>query len=498
VIEKVSHEDTAAAWGVVDGILTVTSDEALRKKTSLHIYDIRDLLIEVPDYDEVPNIDLQSVLQSGQGGSGQSPFEENENDNQEDKRTLDERTDDIVNIITKIVDSPNWEDNGGSTGQIMKLNGNLIIINTPANHRQISSLLGQLRQVRSMQINVETKFMLVNQDWFEQIGFDLDVYLNAQNNQVRAAQVNTPNANVRDFFSGGQSGTLDKTISSPAPGSTTGGNHPNVTQGRGNPPGAGWSPIGFVQDSLGLSSNLAPATDWSSAILGAAPALGIAGSFLDDIQVDFLVKATQADRRSVALTAPRLTFTNGQTSNIYVATQQAFVSDLQPIVGDSAVGFDPTISVVSEGVTLLVEGTISADRRYVTMNVDAGISRIDGFAQAAVTAVAGGQLVSSADTQSFIQLPTVTVTRVRTTATVPDQGTILLGGQRLVTEYEVETGVPVLSKIPVINRFFTNRIEAKEEQTLLILLKPTVLIQSEQEDKNFPGLANSLELGLGG
>ena len=50
----------------------------------------------------------------------------------------------------------------------------------------------------------------------------------------------------------------------------------------------------------------------------------------------------------------------------------------------------------------------------------------------------------------------------------------------------------------MINRFFTNRIEAKEEQTLLILLKPTVLIQSEQEDKNFPGLANSLELGRDG
>jgi type II secretory pathway component GspD/PulD (secretin)/tetratricopeptide (TPR) repeat protein len=499
VIEKVSSEDQNAAWGVVDGILTVTSDEALRRKTTLHIYDIRDLLIEVPDYDEVPTIDLQSVLQSGQGGGGQSPFQDdNEDDEDEDRRTLDERTDDILNIITKIVDSPNWEDNGGDTGQIMKLNGNLIIINTPANHRQISSLLGQLRQVRSMQINVETKFLLVNQDWFEQIGFDLDVYLNAENNQVRAAQANTPNANVRDFFQGGGSGTIDATISSPAGGSTTGGAHPNVVQGRGNPPGAGWSPIGFVQDSLGLSSSLAPSTDWSNAILGGAPALGIAGSFLDDIQVDFLVRATQADRRSVQLTAPRLTFTNGQTSNIYVATQVAFVSDLQPVVGDSAVGFDPEVDVATEGVTLLVEGTISADRRYVTLNVDAGVSRIDGFAQQAVTAVAGGQLINSADTQSFIQLPTVTVTRVRTTATVPDQGTVLLGGQRIVTEYEVESGVPVLSKIPVINRFFTNRIESKEEQTLLILLKPTVLITSEQEDKNFPGLANSLELGLGG
>jgi type II secretory pathway component GspD/PulD (secretin) len=87
---------------------------------------------------------------------------------------------------------------------------------------------------------------------------------------------------------------------------------------------------------------------------------------------------------------------------------------------------------------------------------------------------------------------------VRTTVTVPDQGTILMGGQRLITESEVETGVPVLSKIPIINRFFTNRIESREEQTLLILIKPTILIQNEEEQRNFPGLIDSLHTGVGG
>lgn len=81
---------------------------------------------------------------------------------------------------------------------------------------------------------------------------------------------------------------------------------------------------------------------------------------------------------------------------------------------------------------------------------------------------------------------------------VPDQGTILLGGQRVVTEQEVESGVPVLSEIPIINRFFTNRSTTKSEQTLLILFKPTILIQSEQENKAHPGLIDSLNAGMGG
>lgn len=491
IVEKISGSDrnSRADWAVLDGVVTLASDEKIRKRTELVIYDVKDLLIEVPDYRDVPRIDLQQALQASQGGGGgsQSPFrnEQNREDQQQRQQTRDRTLDDLINIIRENVDQEGWTENGGDTGKITKVGnaGNLIITNTPKNHRQIAGLLSKLREIRAMQINVEARFLLVNQDYFEQIGFDIDLYLNANSNQVRTARATNAGVLPSDFFNKGRSADVNQGAVG-TPGNPVAPNH--------------WSPVGFQQDSLGLSTALAPRSDWSDTILGASPALGIAGQFLDGIQVDFLLQATQADRRSIQLTAPRLTFTNGQTANIYVATQTAFVSDLQPVVGDSAVGFDPTVSVVTEGVTLLVEGTISADRRYVTMNVDAGIARVDGFAQQSVSAIAGGQLVNSASVQSFIQLPKVTVTRVRSTVTVPDQGTILMGGQRLTTEYEIETGVPVLSKIPIINRFFTNRVESKEEQTLLILIKPTVLIQNEQEEQNFPGLLDSIHSGMGG
>ena len=51
----------------------------------------------------------------------------------------------------------------------------------------------------------------------------------------------------------------------------------------------------------------------------------------------------------------------------------------------------------------------------------------------------------------------------------------------------------MLSKIPVISRFFTNTSTVKDERTLLILVKPTVIIQSELEEQNFPGLQTSPE-----
>jgi type II secretory pathway component GspD/PulD (secretin) len=59
-------------------------------------------------------------------------------------------------------------------------------------------------------------------------------------------------------------------------------------------------------------------------------------------------------------------------------------------------------------------------------------------------------------------------------------------------EIEVETGVPILSKIPIINRFFTNRVTSKDEQSLLLLIRPEVIIQEENEDILFPGLSDTI------
>ena len=108
-------------------------------------------------------------------------------------------------------------------------------------------------------------------------------------------------------------------------------------------------------------------------------------------------------------------------------------------------------------------------------------------------AAGGGGIGGSSSTFSAgIELPILTGSRIRTTSSVPDKGTIMLGGQRTVTEIEVEEGVPILSKIPFINRFFTNRITSKDESTLLILIRPEIIIQQENEDLLFPGLSDNI------
>lgn len=503
VVQRVSDRTLPAGWAVQDGIITIASDEVLRRNTVLEIYDIRDLLFVVPRFDDAPEFDLSSALQSSQGGGGTSPFQNS--GGQQDDLPFEDRVNEIVNLIQTTVDPNGWVDNGGETSSISQLNGNFVITTTPKNHRSIIGLLGKLRAVRALQINVEARFLTVSQDFFEQIGFDLDVYFNANSAEYRIANQIDPSLLPSDYFDP-ITGELRRNVSGGGLFLNADGELVPITQpvlGPGNNGGGlygndQWSIIGARQNSLGITNSLASASGFATEMLGLNPALGVTGRFLDDIQVDFLVEATQADRRSVILTAPRLTFTNGQRAYITVATSQTFVSDLTPVTSDGSVAFDPEIDVVSAGVVLDLDGVVSADRRYVTLTVRTALSQYEfaadrvfsGGAGGGGGGIGGGGQPGTAS--GAIQVPVVTATEIRTTVTVPDQGTVLLGGQRLVEEVQIESGVPVLSKIPVLSRFFSNRIDVKQEQTLLILLKPTILIQNEEEEKNFPGLLDQL------
>ena len=194
-----------------------------------------------------------------------------------------------------------------------------------------------------------------------------------------------------------------------------------------------------------------------------------------------------------------MTFFNGQQAFVTVAEEVAFVSDLEPV--PDALGFDVTVGVARAGVVLSVQGTISADRRYVTLTLEPSLADFRQFpfrrfqVQGAATAADGedDQVFGTVAPDAFIELPEIRITTIKATVSIPDKGTLLLGGQRLVGEVEIEAGVPVLSKVPVLSRLFTNTSMVKDERTLLILIRPTIILQTEEEELLFPGLTQGAE-----
>lgn len=230
----------------------------------------------------------------------------------------------------------------------------------------------------------------------------------------------------------------------------------------------------------------------ASVVEQAGPAFSLFGTFLDNIQVDFLMRATQMDARSSSVDAPRLVVFNGRSAYIEVSTYVSFVSSpgFRPVGGTgvggaAAQGALPQIDAFPSGRTFSVKPTVSGDRRYVTMEVRPRVTDVTLIEQS----VQQGALAAQ------FQRPNVQMTRIETTVSVPDKGTVLLGGLKLSAENEVEAGVPVLSKIPVLKRAFTNRSVVKDEFVLLILIKPTIIIQAEQEEEAFPSLITSDRTG---
>jgi len=72
---------------------------------------------------------------------------------------------------------------------------------------------------------------------------------------------------------------------------------------------------------------------------------------------------------------------------------------------------------------------------------------------------------------------------VTTTVSVPDGGTVLLGGIKRLSEGRGEYGVPMLDKIPYLNRLFKNASIGRETQSLMMMVTPRIIIQEEEEEK---------------
>lgn len=496
------NEFDPITYSVHQGIVKISTSRELKRETVFsRTYDIRDLLVQVPTFENAPRFDLASALGSGDSGSSGSSNNNNSNNNNSSNNnssgsgggtggfgggslfgssssttdsaaagpTRDELVTEILELIrTQIGRQEDWVDFGGDVSSVRELNGLLIVRSTPESHTELNALLTQLRETRAMQISVEARFLLVDQNFLDEVGVDVDVQIGDGGDGDKFG----PFKIGQDSY-----GQTSRPIATGLPGS-----------------------FGSAAPAIGALEAFAA----GSGFAGSGRSLDLSFYYLDDWGVNVLIRASHANRRAISLTAPRITFFNGQRAYVTIARQIAFISDLEPV--PDAQGFNPTLSVTQSGVVLDVEGTISADRRYVTMTVLPSLATIAEIRRVEFFVVDNNNNntnntnnnnnnnnnnendSSSGLAIGALEAPQIELTSLATTVSVPDKGTLLLGGQRLVGDIEIEAGVPVLSKIPFINRFFTNRTKIKDERILLILIKPTIIIQGELEQDLFPGL----------
>lgn len=128
-------------WQMTEyGALQIGPKSVLNREKRVVIYDINDLLMVIPRYTEVPQIDLQAVLGQGQGGSGTSPFTGTggTGTGADPVKSRPERIQEIKDLITGIVEPSQWVDAGGEGATIREWNSTLIINAPDYIHRGIN------------------------------------------------------------------------------------------------------------------------------------------------------------------------------------------------------------------------------------------------------------------------------------------------------------------------------------------------------------------------
>jgi general secretion pathway protein D len=466
ILESVGGGAAKLGYTVDEGVITISTADDLARNVVVRVYDIRDLIVNIPDFTDAPTFSIDASQNQGGGGGGGQPLGQGggggqtqvtnqlfagsanqQGQNRNQGPTRQDLVDSITKLIEDTVSTDSWKDNGGSVGALRELEGQLIVTQTPENHRQLINLLEQLREERAIQVTVETRFLTVQRNFLEDVGVDLNFLFNLNSswsNKFGTIPVTTPNSSFTQNPTTGVPGGLGSGSSTPT----------------------------------GLTTS---------------------ATYLDNFQVSLIMRAVQASVTTTVVTAPRVTLFNGQRAYVLVTTTRAYVSNLTPVVSTGISAFAPTISQTQSGVVLDVQATVSADRKYVTLTLRPGLDTLLDLIP--FTFQTGASVVSNnggfgatvtSSPSGTIQQPETQVTQVRTTVSVPDGGTLLLGGQTLAGETEREIGVPVLSKIPFLKRLFTNKSVSKDEQILLILVRPTIIMQREIEQKQFPLLSSKL------
>ncbi len=378
----------------------------------------------------------------------------------------------LIELIQNTIQNESWLDTGQGLGTIQAFvpNLSLIVSQTQEVQDEIIDLLKKLRELNDVQIVVEVRFITLRDEFFERVGIDFDFAINDNNGNI------DPNAD-----------TLGR--------STIVGRSPVET----NPFTSTQDlDIQFLQNSFNTA---APA--FGGFDLTTAANFGFA--ILSDIEVFFLIQASKGDTRSNIMQAPTVTMFNGQSASVSDFTQRSFVTSVIPVVGDFAVAQQPVITLLPDGTNLNVQAVVSDDRRFVRLSLVPFFSQVtdvdeftfDGSStterttNSVLDTLLDAVDLNGGDTADeelqttvqgvTIQQPVISITTVSTVVSVPDGGTVLMGGIKRMSEGRTESGIPFLSNLPYVNRLFKNVGIGHETSNLMMMVTPRIIIQKELE-----------------
>ena len=432
-----SATDKNFIYVIESGAVIIGSKDDLKGKVRYYteFYDINDVTQARPDFPAPPLAlaELQGTAQTGGGldlGTGEGD---------EPKVVLEVQK--LIDLIKKEL-----EDASGETvGAEPKVqSGKLMIKTTLENHEKVQKLLAQLRKATGIMVTVESRFLDIQENFLEEIGVDMG---NSSNTFL-------PNS-IPDIDGSGTA--IDP-----------GYEFTNVEQD-----------YNFRAASLGgfsnpLGSRVNPFNISSSG--GGAYQLNIFDA--EKFQVEAILTGVGKEQSIRKLNSPRVTAFNTQISHTLVINQAAYIQDLEVNQTGVIPVINPVIGILNSGSILEVRPTVSYDRKYVVLEIQPTLAeRLQS--EVALLNLSGQFTVVP------VELPVLSVTKIKTTVTIPDGGTVLVGGLKREIKTDSSIGIPGLRRIPILNLLFGRRGESSLRSNLFVLLNAKITVVQEEEERIF-------------
>ena len=324
--------------------------------------------------------------------------------------------------------SPETWDQGGTLQQkvnynIQYRNGRIVVVHTPEVQQQIEALLNDFRKARSLQVHMQGRFITVEKKFLDSLNVSFS-YANPATN---------PTPGEEDYYT----------------------------------------------SSMGPATGVPTLTEFDN--YSASGGLALRCSILNDNSLVVLLKAVLHEGKGTVLEAPRLTCYNTQRANIQVLRNRNYIRR----VGSD---FVPEIGNIPEGTIFDIQPFVSSDRRYITLVCQPQMRTFVGFTTFTYgsqvvqlgTNAGGVSLVAIVD--MTVQLPTTVLRSVGTTVTVPNGGTIIMGGFTNVQQWSGIASSPFLEGIPLLSYLLRGRDNLEGRRTLVMLITAETVEDIFEED----------------
>jgi type IV pilus assembly protein PilQ len=154
---------------------------------------------------------------------------------------------------------------------------------------------------------------------------------------------------------------------------------------------------------------------------------------------------------------PKLSTLNGHTANLSIGNTEYYATTTQNVLGSLSPQTVVTQQFVPVEANLSVDITpfVSGDDQ-VTMSIAVSISNF------------------TSSTTTLNAPPPTSTSKFKSIIRVKNEDMIVLGGIETTTRSETSSGIPILSRIPILKWFFSTRSKSNNKTVSIVFIKPTI------------------------